>query len=269
MSPSTSRLPVAFLPHGGGPWPFVDFGLPKEELRSLEAYLREVPHLPAAPPRALVVISAHWEEPVPTVLSSENPPMLYDYYGFPPEAYRIEWPAPGNPALATRICDLLEAAGFPSAQTSQRGYDHGTFVPLKVAYPQADIPVVQLSLKQGLDPDEHLQIGRALAPLRDEGVFILGSGQTFHNMRAFGDASGRERAEQFDAWLQAAACADVAAREERLVRWASAPFARFCHPREEHLIPLMVVAGAAGEDRGRVTWSGTFAGMKMSGFHFG
>jgi aromatic ring-opening dioxygenase catalytic subunit (LigB family) len=270
MSPSTSRLPVAFLPHGGGPWPFVEFGLPKQELLSLAAYLREVPRLPATPPRALVVISAHWEEAVPTVISSERPPMLYDYYGFPPEAYRIEWPAPGDPALAKRVRELLDAAGFSSAETSQRGYDHGTFVPLKVAYPQADIPVVQLSLKQGLDPDEHLRMGRALAPLRDEGVFILGSGQTFHNMRAFGDPRGREPAEQFDAWLQAAVTArDVAARDDQLTRWANAPFARFCHPREEHLIPLMVVAGAAGEDPGLTTWSGTFAGMKMSGFHFG
>jgi aromatic ring-opening dioxygenase catalytic subunit (LigB family) len=269
LTDSLSRLPVAFLPHGGGPWPFVEFGLPRHELQSLEAYLREVPQLPATPPVALVVISAHWEESVPTVMSSERPPMLYDYYGFPPEAYRVEWPAPGQPALAARVRELLGAAGFSSAENAQRGYDHGTFVPLKVAYPNADIPVVQLSLKQGLDPTEHLRMGRALAPLRDEQVFIVGSGQTFHNMRAFGDPRGRDGAEQFDAWLQAAATAEAASRDDQLARWASAPFARFCHPREEHLMPLLVIAGAAGADRGSTTWSGTFAGMKMSGFHFG
>jgi aromatic ring-opening dioxygenase catalytic subunit (LigB family) len=269
MSPSTSRLPVAFLPHGGGPWPFVEFGLPKQELLSLGAYLREVPHLTATTPRALVVISAHWEEPVPTVISSEKPPLLYDYYGFPPEAYRVAWPAPGDPVVAARVRELLEAAGIPSAESTQRGFDHGTFVPLAVAYPEAVIPVVQLSLKRGLDPSEHLRLGRALAPLRDEGVFILGSGQTFHNMRAFGDPRGREPSEQFDAWLRAAVTASAASRDERLAGWAGAPSARFCHPREEHLMPLLVVAGAAGDDQGLTTWSGTFAGMKMSGFHFG
>ena len=262
-------MPVAYVPHGGGPWPFVDFGLPRNELEAMTGYLRRVPGLPSAPPRALLVVSAHWEEPVPTVLSSPQPPLLFDYYGFPPEAYRLQWPAPGQPALAARVRELLSAAGFASSEDGERGYDHGTFVPLKLSYPDADIPVVQLSLKQGLDAREHLALGRALAPLRDEGVFLLGSGNTFHNLRAFRDPRSQPAAAEFDRWLQAAVNTAPEQRDLQLAGWASAPFARFCHPREEQLIPLMFCAGAAGQDRGVTTWSGTFGGVAVSAFHFG
>ncbi len=202
-------------------------------------------------------------------MSSAKPPMLYDYYGFPAEAYRITWPAPGDPRLAARVRELLQGAGFTTAEDRERGYDHGTFVPLMITYPEANVPVVQLSLKRGLDAKEHLAMGRALAPLRDEGVFIVGSGNTFHNLRVFGTPSAREGSEKFDEWVRAAATATPASRDEQLIDWAKAPYARFCHPREEHLIPLMVIAGAAGEDEGTTTWSGTFMGMKVSGFHFG
>lgn len=232
-------------------------------------YLQQVRALPSTPPKALLVVSAHWEEPVPTVLSSAQPPLLYDYYGFPPEAYRLQWPAPGQPVLAARVRELLSRAGFDSAEDRERGYDHGTFVPLKLAYPDADVPVVQLSLKQGLDAREHLALGRALAPLRDEGVFLLGSGNTFHNLRAFRDPRARPGAAEFDRWLQAATTAEPEQRDQQLAGWASAPFARFSHPREEHLIPLMFCAGAAGDDRGVTTWSGTFGGVAVSAFHFG
>jgi aromatic ring-opening dioxygenase catalytic subunit (LigB family) len=267
---SATRLPTIYLPHGGGPWPFVELEIgTKQEKDALAAYLRGVASVSKTRPKALLVISAHWEEPVPTVMTAEHPPMLYDYYGFPPEAYRIQWPAPGDPPLAARVRELLEAAGFTTAEDRERGYDHGTFVPLMITYPAADVPVVQLSLKRGLDAREHLAMGRALAPLRAEGVFILGSGNTFHNLRAFGAPSSREGSEKFDAWVRAAATAPAASRDEKLALWANAPYARFCHPREEHLIPLMVIAGAAGEDQGTTTWSGTFMGMKVSGFHFG
>src|SRR5262249_18153476 len=151
----------------------------------MAAYLRSIRALPRTPPKALLVISAHWEEPVPTVMTSERPPMLYDYYGFPAASYEITWPAPGHPALAARTRELLGGAGFKTAADAQRGFDHGTFVPLKLAYPAAEVPTVQLSLKAGLDPAEHLAMGRALAPLRDEGVLLLGSGMTYHNMRGF------------------------------------------------------------------------------------
>jgi aromatic ring-opening dioxygenase catalytic subunit (LigB family) len=262
-------MPVVFLPHGGGPWPFVETGIgTKAEQAELASYLRSVAAVPQAPPRAVLVISAHWEEPVPTVMSSAHPPMLYDYYGFPPASYEITWPAPGEPALAARVRELLAQAGIESAENGARGFDHGTFVPLKLAYPKADIPTVQLSLKRGLDPAEHLALGRALAPLRDEGVFIVGSGMTFHNLRAFGPQSA-VAAEEFDAWLRITAALDSAERDRRLIDWERAPSARRAHPREEHLMPLLVVAGAAGGDRGTVAFDGKILDLRLSAYHFG
>jgi aromatic ring-opening dioxygenase catalytic subunit (LigB family) len=263
------RMPVAFLPHGGGPWPFVDVGWSGPEADELTAYLRSVRALPKTPPKALLVISAHWEEAVPTVMTAERPPMLYDYYGFPPASYEITWPAPGNPQLAGRVRALLGAAGFETGADAKRGFDHGTFVPLKLTYPNADVPTVQLSLKVGLDPEEHLAMGRALAPLRDEGVLILGSGMTYHNMRGFRDPRSRPVAEAFDAWLRETAGLEAKERDRRLAEWSRAPAARLAHPREEHLLPLMVIAGAAGADRGTIPYNGAIWGLRLSAYHFG
>jgi aromatic ring-opening dioxygenase catalytic subunit (LigB family) len=262
-------MPVVFLPHGGGPWPFVDigFGAPAE-LDDLAEYLRSVRALPKTPPKALLVISAHWEERVPTVMTAAHPPILYDYYGFPPASYQITWPAPGEPALAARVRELLQTAGFETAEDAQRGFDHGTFIPLKLTYPEANVPTIQLSLIRGLDPRKHLALGRALAPLRDEGVFIVGSGMTFHNLRNFGP-QGRADSEVFDAWLRERVVQEPAERDQALENWADAPAARATHPREEHLIPLMVIAGAAGADRGTLAWNGRFAGTRLSAYHFG
>jgi aromatic ring-opening dioxygenase catalytic subunit (LigB family) len=128
---------------------------------------------------------------------------------------------------------------------------------------------VQLSLKAGLDPEEHLAMGRALAKLRDEGVFIVGSGMTFHNLRAFRDPRSRPVAETFDAWLREAATHEPLERDRRLAAWSRAPAARLAHPREEHLLPLMVIAGAAGEDRGSLAYNGAVWGLRISAYHFG
>jgi aromatic ring-opening dioxygenase catalytic subunit (LigB family) len=265
-----SRMPVVFAPHGGGPWPFVKLGFFAEgEEEELAAYLRSLRDVPETPPKALLVVSAHWEEDKPTVMTSARPPMLYDYYGFPPEAYAITWPAPGDPPLAKRTQELLSAAGIESAADDERGFDHGTFVPFKLTYPDADVPAIQLSLKTGLDPAEHLAIGRALAPLRDEGVFILGSGLSYHNLREFRGPGARPVAETFDAWLRDAATKPAAERDALLTNWSKAPRAREAHPREEHLLPLMVIAGAAGDEVGRVAWSGAMNGYRLSAYHFG
>ncbi len=265
----TKRLPVVYLPHGGGPWPFVKIGIGDEaEQASLAQYLRNVRGLPPTPPSALLVISAHWEEPNPTVMNGAAPPLLFDYYGFPPESYQLTWPAPGDPGLASRVRELLGKGGFETAANAERGYDHGTFVPLKLTYPNADVPTVQLSLKKGLDPREHLAMGRALAPLRDEGVFIVGSGMSYHNLRAFG-AQGRPAASAFDAWLRESVPLEARERDARLADWQKAPAARAAHPREEHLLPLMVVAGAAGSDRGRVAYRGSLLGLDISAYDFG
>lgn len=268
--PRGARMPVVFLPHGGGPWPFVDFGMiPRREVDELAAYLRALPDGLPARPAALVVVSAHWEAPVPTVQTSARPPILYDYYGFPPASYRITWPAPGDPRLAARVRELLEEAGIPTAEDPARGFDHGTFIPLKLAWPEADVPTVQLSLRQDLDPAAHLAIGRALAPLRDQGVLLVGSGMTFHDLRGFGTARGSAVSERFDAWLREAATAEPDLRDARLRDWAAAPSAREAHPREEHLLPLLIIAGAAGSDRGRVAYNGTFGGARLSAYHYG
>ncbi|HTJ45726.1 MAG TPA: class III extradiol ring-cleavage dioxygenase [Kofleriaceae bacterium] len=263
------RQPVIFLPHGGGPWPFVELGFDREDVDALAGYLRALPNALPEKPRALLVVSAHWEEAVPTVMTAARPTIFYDYYGFPPESYEITWPAPGEPALAARVRSLLEGAGFATGEDATRGYDHGTFIPLKLSYPGADIPTIQLSLERNLDPARHVAIGRALAPLRDEGVLIVGSGMSFHNLRAFRDPRAPAIAQQFDEWLEGAATAAPAQRDALLEQWADAPAARAAHPREEHLLPLMVVAGAAGSDRGVLGYRGRFMGVAISAYHFG
>jgi len=263
------RQPVAYLPHGGGPWPFVDTGIGSPaELTALATFLRGLRDRLPQPPRALLCVSAHWETAVPTVSTSTQPPMLYDYVGFPPASYAIRWPAPGDPVLAARVRALLGAAGLRCDGDDRRGFDHGCFVPLKLAWPDAGIPCVQLSLVRGLDPALHLAIGRALAPLRDEGVFVVGSGMSYHNLRAFSPGA-RPLSTTFDRWLQDTCTRPAAERDRALQQWAQAPAARAAHPREEHLLPLHVVAGAAGDDVGVVAFAGTLVGVDISGYVFG
>jgi aromatic ring-opening dioxygenase catalytic subunit (LigB family) len=197
---------------------------------------------------------------------------LFDYHGFPEHTYRLAYPAAGSPELAARVRALLANAGITADEDTARGYDHGVFVPFLLAFPQADIPVVQLSLRADLDPAAHLAIGRALAPLRDEGVLIVGSGMSYHNLREFWSTRPQdvEAAEHFDTWLTAAVeNRESAARDAQLTTWADAPGARAAHPRSEHLLPLMVAAGAGGPDRGRRTYSDRVFGKAVSGFQFG
>jgi aromatic ring-opening dioxygenase catalytic subunit (LigB family) len=271
MTPTDIRMPTLYVPHGGGPWPFVDLSpfVAPAECEALADYLKAIPARLPRRPTALVVVSAHWEERVPTVMTSPRPPILYDYYGFPPEAYRIPWPAAGDRTLAGRVRELLEAAGIATGEDPQRGFDHGTFVPLKVSFPEADVPTIQLSLVAGLDPAQHLAVGKALTPLRDEGILLVGSGMSYHNLRAMQAGGGAQVAAIFDEWLGRVVASEASVRDAELVRWPSAPRARDAHPREEHLLPLMVVAGAAGRDRGRVAFRGSFAGVRISGVHFG
>jgi aromatic ring-opening dioxygenase catalytic subunit (LigB family) len=264
------RMPVVYAPHGGGPWPFVDCGFgTRPELDALRGYLASLGAIAGGPPRAILAVSAHWEAPLPTLMTAAAPPMLYDYGGFPPEAYTLTWPAPGAPWLAPRAEELLRVAGFETARDDRRGYDHGTFVPLKVAFPEARVPVLQLSLVAGLRADVHLALGRALEPLREEGVLIVASGMSFHDMRAFFRRGGAPAAEAFDAWLRDAVARPQPERDALLEHWERAPHARSAHPREEHLIPLMVAAGAAGSDRGAIPYNGTFVGLRLAAVHFG
>jgi len=270
MSPTPTRLPTLFIPHGGGPCFFMDapHGAP-HAWDAMATYLRGIAASVGAKPKAILVISAHWEATRPTVATSARPAMLFDYYGFPEHTYKLSYPAPGSPALAARVRELLTQAGIASDEDASRGFDHGVFVPFLLMYPDADIPVVPLSLRGDLDPEAHLAIGRALAPLRDEGVLIVGSGMSYHNLRAFWSNDG-DASQRFDAWLSdAVEAADSDSRDRKLAAWSDAPGARAAHPRAEHLIPLMVAAGAAGNDRGRRTYRDRVFEKAISGFQFG
>ena len=259
--------PSLFIPHGGGPCFFMPD--PGGTWTKMGDYLRSIRASLPEPPRAILVVSGHWEESAFAFTgASGHPGLIFDYYGFPPETYRLTWPAPGAPWLAERGAELLRAAGLPAAIDPQRGVDHGVFVPLKVALPEADIPVVQMSLHASLDAALHIAAGEALAPLREDGVLVLGSGMSFHNLRAMGDPRVAEPSRQFDRWLSEAAEAEPEVRAARLARWSDAPFARLCHPREEHLLPLMVAAGASREP-GLQDYNEMVLGGAVSAFRFG
>lgn len=264
----TSGLnPVFYLPHGGGPLPLL--GEPSHQ-PLVECFSHIQTRL--GNPSAILLISAHWEGNTALVTSAAQPDLIYDYYGFPEESYQIRYPVAGNPQLASRVVSLLQDVQIPCEKIDERGFDHGVFVPLKLIYPEADIPCVQLSLLHDLDPRHHIAMGKALAPLREEGVLIIGSGMSFHNMRVLlrpGERNSESVA--FDQWLQQTVSAEsfsAAEREQKLIDWTAAPHARFCHPREEHLLPLHVCYGAAAEQNrpAEVVFDDYLLGAKISGF---
>lgn len=270
MTPAPARLPTYFVSHGGGPWPWIKDQMPGN-WAPLEDSLQSIPRALGTTPHAVLVVSGHWEEPAFTVQTNPHPPMYYDYGGFPEFTYHIEYPAPGSPEVAARVSELLEGAGIETASDGVRGYDHGVFAPLYVMYPDADVPVLQLSLTRGYDPGLHLEAGRAIAPLRDEGVLILGSGFTYHNLRDFGPG-GADASRQFEAWLTSVLTGSSAhERTERLLQWEEAPAARHSHPRADHLIPLMVAVGAAEGDPGeRIYCQDDFMGsLTSASYRFG
>jgi aromatic ring-opening dioxygenase catalytic subunit (LigB family) len=234
---------------------------------------RELGALPArlpAKPAAVLVVTGHWEETAFTVSTSKHPGMVYDYSGFPEHTYHIRYSAPGSPALAARIQTLLGDAALEVREDPRRGYDHGTFVPLVLMYPDAEVPVVMLSLKSTYDPREHIRLGQALTPLRNEGILILGSGMTYHNMRGFGRDESAGVAQTFTKFLDSAITQpDWKVRNDMLVHWENAPGARLAHPREDHLVPLMVVAGAAAQDTGRKAFVDHAFGVPTASYEFG
>ncbi|HKI65219.1 MAG TPA: class III extradiol ring-cleavage dioxygenase [Burkholderiales bacterium] len=235
----TAPLPVVFVSHGS-PMHALDAGAAGEAWAALG---RELPR-----PRAIVIVSAHWETDVPALTGAARPQTIHDFYGFPEPLYRIRYPAPGAPALAARAAALLEGAGLAAEVDPARGLDHGAWSPLLHAYPRADVPVVQLSLQSALGTRHHLALGRALAPLAGEGVLLIGSGHMTHNLRDWvrsGQVAPLAYAQEFQAWV-----ADrVAARElEALADYrARAPHAVRAHPSEEHFLPLFFALGAAAE----------------------
>ena len=264
--PEANQAQIVYLSHGGGPLPIL--GDPGH--KAMVDFMHQLPSQ-LHRPDAIVVISAHWEEKQATLLGAANPPMLYDYYGFPEEAYQINYPGPGAPELAQRVANLLEQKGIAAQIDLSRGFDHGHFIPLKLMYPEADIPSTQLSLLRGLDPARHLAMGKALRELLPENILIIGSGFSFHNMRAFswGDKVYPDPAnDAFQDWLIDTIANPVVSpkdREERLLNWEEAPNARYCHPREEHLLPVFVCASIAGKP-GKVVFDDLIFGKRGLAF---
>ncbi len=242
---SENKAQIVYFSHGGGPLPILGDA---SHLAMID-FMKRLPDQ-LKRPDAILVISAHWEESVATLQGAQNPAMFYDYYGFPDEAYDITYPAPGSPELANRIARLLEENKIPARIDPQRGFDHGLFIPLKMMYPQADIPCLQLSLLRGLNSTAHIALGKALRGLQNENILVIGSGFSFHNMRAFswqGMGAPDPANDAFQNWLIEVCTGPIPQtdREQRLIEWQQAPSARYCHPREEHLLPLHVCLGMA------------------------
>ena len=240
------KLRILFLSHGAGPVPLLGDEGHQEMVENLKAIVTKIKK-----PSAIIVISAHWEEKVPTITSGKSPSLIYDYYGFPVESYHIKYPCPGEPFLADQIRQLLSSAGIEASLDKSRGFDHGLFVPLKIMYPEADVPCIQLSLVQSLNPAEHVKIGKALSGVKYDELLVIGSGFSFHNMKAFftpETSESKAMNETFENWLIDTCSNTDIDQEERTLRlenWEQAPFARYCHPREEHLLPLHVCCGVA------------------------
>ena len=269
MAINTKRQPAIFIAHGGGPCFFMDWTWgPADTWLKTRHFLEGLAATLSSTPKAILVVSGEWVEPAFSASASAQPKLIFYYTGFPDDTYRLTWPAPGQPDLASRVASLLADAGLPSALSPTRGYDHGVFVQLKVAFPAAEIPVVTLSLASSLDPALHLAAGHALAPLRDEGVLIVGSGMSFHNLRAYNQPVTAERARAFDAWLTAAVQSTAPQRDALLTAWREAPFAAFAHPREEHLVPLFVAAGAGRGAPGQRIFTDEPMGAAISAYSF-
>ncbi|MEX1215137.1 class III extradiol ring-cleavage dioxygenase [Saccharospirillum sp.] len=257
-----NRAPAIFIPHGGGPMPLLN----EPSQQAIADFLRQLPgHYER--PAAVLVISAHWEAPQPTLLAADLPPLLFDYYGFPQETYEYQYPATNPEDIRTRVKECLAQAGLTLDTDTQRGYDHGVFVPLLLMHPQADIPVLQLSLIEGLDPQAHIALGEALSALRDDGVMILGSGFSFHNMSVMRNSNDQARSinHEFHDWLADTLTNPALTPEQRIgkmIDWDQAPGARFSHPREEHLLPLPVCLGAAGGQAGEILFDDTVLGYR-------
>lgn len=260
------RQPTFYLCHGGGPWPWMQ-GPIRQLLSNLEQGLRALPSRLPGLPSAILVVSAHWEAAAFSLTSSIAPGMVYDYHGFPAETYRIRYPSPGAPDVAFEAVELLHAAGCEATLSDTRGYDHGTYSLMQPMFPQANIPVVQMSIQASMDAEEHLRAGAALAPLRDSNILIIGSGMSIHERGpAIAAASP-----PFDAWLNDAVLSSAGARRRQmLAAWEEAPFARLVHPTADHLLPLMVVAGAAQNDTATCIYRERLMGtVAVSSFQFG
>lgn len=262
-------MPTWFIPHGAGPCFFMDWN-PSDAWDKTEKFLKDLPSTLPTKPKAILMISAHWMQPTISLTGAQNPALIYDYHGFPSHTYDLQYPAKGDPALAQEIIETLLSSHIEAKIDALRGFDHGMFIPMLLMFPKADIPVIQLSLHNNLDPRTHFNLGVALEKLRDQGVLIIGSGMSFHNMRGYGQPAFGPISDEFDEWLGKVVESDPVKRNQDLIDWAHGPSARLCHPpgQEEHLLPLMVVAGAASKEKGYKVFTDRVLETSISAFVF-
>mmetsp|Transcript_4673 Transcript_4673/g.6144 ORF Transcript_4673/g.6144 Transcript_4673/m.6144 type:complete len:305 (+) Transcript_4673:113-1027(+) len=272
------KLPTIFVNHGGGPLPLL--GKQPDIVQHMKDILTHHLSPTNERPKSIIVISAHWETSLPIqITSSPHPTMYYDYNGFPAETYQYKYNAPGSPKLASKVQHLLQNNGIDCELNETRGYDHGVFVPLMIMYPEANIPIVCISMHSSLDVELNMKIGSSLAPLREdenEQVLIVGSGYTFHNLNAFFNPTKETicASVEFNTWLKETLLSynkndnkeddeKEGSIMEKLKKWKLAPGANLCHPREEHLMPLFIVAAAAGIDCEDRTTTATKTTVKL------
>ncbi|KAF9416622.1 hypothetical protein HW555_006052 [Spodoptera exigua] len=261
--------PSLFLNHGGGPYPVLG---EKNNLEIAEALKNVSSYVDLSRLRAIVIVTAHREEDVVTISSAERHSLLYDYNNFPPECYKYQYNAPGDPVLAARIHEAFKSAGIESRLDDQRGWDHGVFIPMMLINPKADIPLIQISILKNQNASQHYEIGRVLYQFRKEGVAIFGSGFSYHNEEGFQRAK-RENDKiientDFDNFLNEVCTGDEESRR-KIVFWEQEKGAYESHPLGEadHLMPLIVNAGAGGTGRGRKIFESVYAQkFKISGF---
>jgi aromatic ring-opening dioxygenase catalytic subunit (LigB family) len=261
-----AKQPVLFISHGGGPWPWIPElnNQYKETSKNFSQIAAKLPELP----KAILCISAHWETPEFTVSTNPSPDLIFDYSGFPPHTYQLMYAGTGSPEIAGRAGMHLAMAGINIEVDVTRGFDHGVFVPLCLIFPEGQVPIVTLSIKKNYDPAEHIKLGEALAPLRDEGVLIIGSGLTYHNLKLFNEL-GHLSSQDFEDFCADASASEKTKRAELLKNWRKVPSAKAAHPREDHLVPLFVCAGAAGSDTGQRLFTDTVNGIVMGNYRFG
>ena len=266
---SSVRMPTWFIPHGAGPCFFMDWN-PKDAWNKTGKFLKDLPLTLSNQPKAILMISAHWMESTISLTGAQNPELIYDYHGFPAHTYDLQYPTKGDPALAKEIIETLASSQIKAKLDASRGFDHGMFIPMLMMFPKADIPVIQLSLHNNLDPETHFNLGMALEKFRDQGVLIIGSGMSFHNMRGYGQPAFGPISDEFDEWLAKTVESDPVIRKQALIDWVNAPSARLCHPprQEEHLLPLMVVAGAASREKGYKVFTDRVLETSISAFVF-
>ncbi|XP_063632389.1 uncharacterized protein LOC134803520 [Cydia splendana] len=261
--------PALFVNHGGGPMPL----LGDKDHAGLTNFLRDgvKKHVDFKNVKAIILVTAHWEENKVTISSGNHHDLYFDYYGFPPESYKYRYDAPGDPKLAARIHETLKKSGIDSRLDPSRGWDHGVFVPMILINPEANIPIIQVSVLSNQDPEQHYKLGQALHQFRKEGIAIIGSGMSYHNMREFFNSrrAGHVINKEFDDYLNDVCTAEEEKRKEGLISWREATGANEAHPPRaaEHFMPLVVVAGAGGSKPGERIFNWDMSGVfRLSGF---